>query len=70
MNNTTTWDDPRKLYNLPTNQKEISHDMKANIARTCPLPAGWEEARTPTGEVYFINHNTKTTAWEDPRLGK
>ncbi len=33
-----------------------------------PLPAGWERAQTANGEVYFINHNSKTTCWEDPRL--
>ena len=67
---TTTWDDPRKIYNLPTNQNEIGTDLRMQIARTVPLPAGWEEARTQTGEVYFVNHNNRTTSWEDPRLGK
>jgi len=32
------------------------------------LPQGWELAETPEGEVYFINHVTKTTTWFDPRL--
>lgn len=32
------------------------------------LPQGWELAETPEGEVYFINHITKTTTWFDPRL--
>ena len=35
-----------------------------------PLPAGWEQATTPAGEVYFINHNERTTSWFDPRLRK
>ena len=33
-----------------------------------PLPPGWEATRTPDGQVYFMNHITKTTQWEDPRL--
>lgn len=31
------------------------------------IPPGWEMARTPEGVSYFIDHNTKTTTWEDPR---
>ena len=33
-----------------------------------PLPPGWEPARTPTGQLYFMNHITKSTQWEDPRI--
>jgi len=32
-----------------------------------PLPPGWEKAQTPQGQIYFMNHITKTTQWEDPR---
>uniref|UniRef100_A0A667Y529 Membrane-associated guanylate kinase, WW and PDZ domain-containing protein 1 n=1 Tax=Myripristis murdjan TaxID=586833 RepID=A0A667Y529_9TELE len=32
-----------------------------------PLPENWEMAYTESGEVYFIDHNTKTTSWIDPR---
>ncbi|CAL8336862.1 unnamed protein product [Lota lota] len=35
-----------------------------------PLPLHWEMAYTETGMVYFIDHNTKTTTWLDPRLAK
>ncbi|XP_078066782.1 NEDD4-like E3 ubiquitin-protein ligase WWP2 isoform X2 [Mustelus asterias] len=31
-----------------------------------PLLAGWEK-RQDNGRVYFVNHNTRTTQWEDPR---
>lgn len=37
----------------------------------CPsgtLPDGWEQAITPDGEIYYINHKNKTTSWLDPRL--
>ncbi|MEQ2197866.1 hypothetical protein XENOCAPTIV_004418, partial [Xenoophorus captivus] len=33
-----------------------------------PLPDGWEQAITPEGEIYYINHKNKTTSWLDPRL--
>lgn len=34
------------------------------------LPKNWEMAYTETGMVYFIDHNTKTTTWLDPRLAR
>ncbi|XP_069484132.1 membrane-associated guanylate kinase, WW and PDZ domain-containing protein 2 isoform X3 [Ambystoma mexicanum] len=34
------------------------------------LPDNWEMAYTEKGEIYFIDHNTKTTSWLDPRLAK
>ncbi|KAF8170675.1 hypothetical protein K438DRAFT_206882 [Mycena galopus ATCC 62051] len=34
-----------------------------------PLPSGWEIRHTPTGRVYFVDHNTRTTTWDDPRDG-
>ena len=30
------------------------------------LPDGWEQAVTSEGEVYYINHQTKTTSWFHP----
>lgn len=32
-----------------------------------PLPKGWVKHRTPGGKIYFIDHNTQTTTWTDPR---
>ncbi|XP_022669154.1 E3 ubiquitin-protein ligase NEDD4-like isoform X2 [Varroa jacobsoni] len=34
------------------------------------LPAGWSLQVAPNGRVFFIDHNTKTTTWTDPRTGK
>nr|CCC46818.1 putative zinc finger protein 2 [Trypanosoma vivax Y486] len=30
------------------------------------LPAGWQMAYTPTGQPYYMDHNTKTTHWTLP----
>ncbi|CAM9365450.1 unnamed protein product [Lampetra fluviatilis] len=35
-----------------------------------PLPDRWEKASTEEGEVYFIDHDTKTTSWLDPRRAR
>ncbi|EEB06317.1 HECT-type ubiquitin-protein ligase Pub2 [Schizosaccharomyces japonicus yFS275] len=32
-----------------------------------PLPKGWEMRLTDDFHVYFVDHETKTTTWEDPR---
>ena len=33
------------------------------------LPAGWQETRTPTGELYYYNAETGETAWQRPGGG-
>jgi hypothetical protein len=38
--------------------------------RIGPLPAGWEERRHVDGRIFYIDHNNRTTQWEDPRLQK
>jgi hypothetical protein len=31
-----------------------------------PLPPGWERRVDPSGNVYYANHETRTTQWEPP----
>nr|XP_008259631.1 E3 ubiquitin-protein ligase NEDD4-like isoform X11 [Oryctolagus cuniculus] len=33
-----------------------------------PLPPGWEERIHLDGRTFYIDHNSKITQWEDPRL--
>ncbi|KAJ2587977.1 hypothetical protein H4R99_007964, partial [Coemansia sp. RSA 1722] len=68
---TTTWDDPRIRNNQAPNANRAT--TAAGIAgqtasRLGPLPSGWEMRLTSQGRVYFVDHNTKTTTWDDPRL--
>ncbi len=49
---------------MPSHQ-QLQSNRQCN---TLPLPSGWEENFTANGEVYYIDHNTKTTHWQDPRL--
>ena len=35
-----------------------------------PLPPNWEKAYTDKGEPYFIDHNSGTSHWLDPRLSR
>lgn len=34
-----------------------------------PLPAGWEIRLTEDHVRYFVDHNKKTTTFQDPRPG-
>ncbi|KAG6916449.1 hypothetical protein DXG01_006777 [Tephrocybe rancida] len=61
---TTTWTDPRRANN-PTPQAVPKPSANPNLG---PLPSGWEMRLTSTGRVYFVDHNTRTTSWDDPRL--
>ncbi|XP_014800133.1 PREDICTED: E3 ubiquitin-protein ligase NEDD4 isoform X1 [Calidris pugnax] len=60
---TTTWEDPR-LKNSAHPRRKTSLDP----VDLGPLPPGWEERTHTDGRIFFINHNTKKTQWEDPRL--
>ncbi|XP_036894621.1 membrane-associated guanylate kinase, WW and PDZ domain-containing protein 3 isoform X3 [Sturnira hondurensis] len=55
------------------NQTNSSVDFRNYMMRDEtlePLPKNWEMAYTDAGMIYFIDHNTKTTTWLDPRLCK
>ena len=60
MNNEKSWQDPR-TFTYHENNIE-------NLIKLLPFPPGWEKAQTAAGEVYFIDHNSQTTSWDDPRL--
>ena len=34
-----------------------------------PLPEGWEMRYTADGVRYFVDHNTRSTTFQDPRSG-
>ncbi|KAL0947135.1 hypothetical protein HGRIS_013266 [Hohenbuehelia grisea] len=66
---TTTWVDPRRQTVIrvmgPNGQGAA---LQPQISQLGPLPSGWEMRLTSTARVYFVDHNTKTTTWDDPRL--
>lgn len=66
---TTTWVDPRRQTIIrvmgPSGQ---GANQPQTISQLGPLPSGWEMRLTSTARVYFVDHNTKTTTWDDPRL--
>ncbi|XP_043263783.1 transcriptional coactivator yorkie-like isoform X2 [Colletes gigas] len=73
LTRTTTWEDPRKTAaaaNVAAVAAAVDNGKSTTGATNSlgPLPDGWEQARTPEGEIYFINHQTRTTSWFDPRI--
>ena len=69
---TTTWVDPRRqqfirMYGQNTNGNNTTIQTQP-VSQLGALPSGWEMRLTNTARVYFVDHNTKTTTWDDPRL--
>ncbi|GAA6004522.1 hypothetical protein JCM10207_000916 [Rhodosporidiobolus poonsookiae] len=67
---TTTWVDPRRqqlLRVMGPNGDNLTVKPQS-VSQLGPLPSGWEMRLTSTARVYFVDHNTKTTTWDDPRL--
>ncbi|XP_026152946.1 E3 ubiquitin-protein ligase NEDD4-like isoform X3 [Mastacembelus armatus] len=60
---TTTWEDPRLKY--PVHMRNKNSMEPGDLG---PLPPGWEERVHSDGRTFYIDHNTKNTQWEDPRL--
>ena len=70
---TTTWVDPRRQQYIRMYGPQAAGGNNATIqqqpvSQLGPLPSGWEMRLTNTARVYFVDHNTKTTTWDDPRL--
>ncbi|KAJ5131808.1 hypothetical protein N7448_005966 [Penicillium atrosanguineum] len=71
---TTTWVDPRRQQYIRMygqNQQQGGNNttiQQQPVSQLGPLPSGWEMRLTNTARVYFVDHNTKTTTWDDPRL--
>ena len=68
---TTTWVDPRRQQYIRmygANQAGNTTIQQQPVSQLGPLPSGWEMRLTNTARVYFVDHNTKTTTWDDPRL--
>eukprot|EP00066_Takifugu_rubripes_P019350 XP_011608616.1 PREDICTED: E3 ubiquitin-protein ligase NEDD4 isoform X2 [Takifugu rubripes] len=60
----TTWNDPRLRSQIPPQRRRDSLDPND----LGPLPPGWEERVHSDGRIFYIDHNTRITQWEDPRL--
>jgi len=63
----TTWVDPRNSRPSPLpSQGNVPN--RRHQDELGPLPEGWEERVHTDGRIFFIDHNTRITQWEDPRI--
>uniref|UniRef100_A0A672SBI9 HECT-type E3 ubiquitin transferase n=1 Tax=Sinocyclocheilus grahami TaxID=75366 RepID=A0A672SBI9_SINGR len=58
-----TFSNPQSPQPSPYSSPKSQH--KANQSFLLP---GWEMRIAPNGRPFFIDHNSRTTTWEDPRL--
>ena len=66
---TTTWVDPRRQQYIRMYGANAGNTIQQQpVSQLGPLPSGWEMRLTNTARVYFVDHNTKTTTWDDPRM--
>ena len=70
----TTWVHPGKATAGSANTRYINsaeefERMKKDMERRLGgIPAGWEMRVNDSGRVYYVDHNTQSTTWDDPRL--
>uniref|UniRef100_A0A0A9Z0S7 E3 ubiquitin-protein ligase n=1 Tax=Lygus hesperus TaxID=30085 RepID=A0A0A9Z0S7_LYGHE len=70
----TTWVDPRtgRASVMPQQGATVGYVRTSAVPDSDgdlgPLPEGWEERTHTDGRIFFIDHNTRNTQWEDPRL--
>ncbi|XP_042634653.1 E3 ubiquitin-protein ligase NEDD4-like isoform X9 [Cyprinus carpio] len=65
---TTTWEDPRLKYPVHLRTKASLDPGDLGPLPNLPEEPGWEERVHADGRTFYIDHNTKKTQWEDPRL--
>lgn len=45
----------------------MSAPLQINHLDPNGMPLGWEAMKDKNGRIYFVNHNLRTTTWDDPR---
>ncbi|UMM28635.1 hypothetical protein L5515_011392 [Caenorhabditis briggsae] len=55
------------LYGTPRPIESYTDEDMMLMGNEGLLPPNWETAYTENGDKYFIDHNTGTTTWDDPR---
>ncbi|XP_031433583.1 E3 ubiquitin-protein ligase NEDD4-like isoform X4 [Clupea harengus] len=64
----TTWEDPRLKYPIHMRTKASLDPGDLGPLPNLPEEPGWEERVHADGRTFYIDHNTRNTQWEDPRL--
>lgn len=65
----TTWIHPSRIQQVRvTGPEQLAQLYQASVQKLGPLPGGWEMKISQDGRVYYQDHNTQATSWDDPRL--
>ena len=63
--------DTKRQSSSPRSENSATASSEMVSVEIIPLPPGWEKKITKDkGKIYFSNHKTRITQWEDPRTGK
>jgi hypothetical protein len=50
--------------------QSLNYQQKVEyLFKIVPIPPGWQKSYTENGELFYINHSTRSTCW-DPRTSK
>ena len=49
-------------------QQPLQQPINGNLIQQTKLPDGWEERKTENGQIFYLNHITRSTTWLDPRM--
>lgn len=73
---TTTWQRPnnpvsavemeRRQSNALDQQRRLFDQRTVETSVSSDLPMGWERRLAPSGQYYYIDHNTQRTTWTHP----
>ncbi|KAK6749570.1 hypothetical protein RB195_001904 [Necator americanus] len=55
------------LYGTPRPEEGYEGTAMVSSSNKGPLPPNWEIGYAENGDKYFIDHNSGTTTWDDPR---
>lgn len=58
------------MFLVPRKYSPMTVTLSFSLQNEEPLPEGWEIRYTREGVRYFVDHNTRTTTFKDPRNGK
>ncbi|KAG9012433.1 hypothetical protein FRB94_006048 [Tulasnella sp. JGI-2019a] len=55
------------VESMPTSPAEDIHQDYDPNPHLGPLPPNWEMRLAPSGQVYYVDYENRTTTWDDPR---
>lgn len=65
----TSWMHPNRIQQVRVSgPDQLAKVYQTSVEQLGPLPHGWEMRLHTDGRVYYVDHNTQATNWDDPRL--